>query len=191
MLYEVITWHRRCHSLLPSCTRRPLPMPKTTARSLSRDRQKDRTIATGRRCHRRLLSRPRSGNRGRRSSDTGQDRQGLWNRQQPPTRITSYNVCYTKLLRAGIQVGPIPVPGIEHNILVLIDDVDNVQLDSQLLRRPQCIVALRPCTILFANGMGMAFDANRITSYNVCYTKLLRPSHAQNPPRCSIDIRWP
>ena len=70
-------------------------------------------------------------------------------------RITSYNVCYTKLLRIPAErnmVGAIPnwfsVRLQDNNILSFMTDWG----DSRLIYTKD----------------------NRITSYNVCYTKLLR-----------------
>ena len=67
-------------------------------------------------------------------------------------RITSYNVCYTKLLRAEGVVGRV---GLE----VLVAELEQAAdiLEDQVERRNQ-----------------QQGDAGRITSYNVCYTKLLR-----------------
>ena len=62
-------------------------------------------------------------------------------------RITSYNVCYTKLLR-GSMVVPATSETIERSS------------PTSALRRELLPVLTRPIS--------------RITSYNVCYTKLLR-----------------
>ena len=95
-------------------------------------------------------------------------------------RITSYNVCYTKLLRVdeflpdredadGVLV-------VHEGVLVLLLDVFfpepkgvpnpafGVGSDAQAEAMPRVGVAVE-----------FGIDACRITSYNVCYTKLLRP----------------
>ncbi len=48
---------------------------------------------------------------------------------------------------------------VEHDLLVLVDDIDDVKLDPQLLRHPKGIVALGTVTVLLTDRMGMAFDA--------------------------------
>ena len=74
-------------------------------------------------------------------------------------RITSYNVCYTKLLRARtVKI-----------FMVLVYDFRNRPWEMNVFQN-------------IVPGLGMAFDDfmllvgqnGRITSYNVCYTKLLR-----------------
>ena len=66
-------------------------------------------------------------------------------------RITSYNVCYTKLLRENFQF-------ISENTINLFLTQDDLK-----------------------NGLGWVMDPNsRITSYNVCYTKLLRKQTVTN-----------
>ena len=47
---------------------------------------------------------------------------------------------------------------IDHDVLVFIDDVDDVQLDAELLGDPERVVAFRPAAIMLANRMGMSFD---------------------------------
>ena len=61
------------------------------------------------------------------------------------SRITSYNVCYTKLLRGGRAVR-------WAETLKIWCDNNNIDLELANTR----------------------FRGHRITSYNVCYTKLLR-----------------
>ena len=54
---------------------------------------------------------------------------------------------------------PIAMLGVDDNILVLLDDIDDVELNAQLLGNPQRTVSLRLGLVLFTNRMGMAFDA--------------------------------
>ena len=62
-------------------------------------------------------------------------------------------------IQAGIHIGTIAVFGLQQDILVFLHDIDDVQLDAQLLRGPQGIVALGLALVLFADGMGMSFHA--------------------------------
>jgi hypothetical protein len=50
------------------------------------------------------------------------------------------------------------VPGIHDNVFVFFDDVDNMQLDPELFRNPERIVALWSRTVFLANGMRVSFD---------------------------------
>ena len=71
-------------------------------------------------------------------------------------RITSYNVCYTKLLR-------------EYNVPYgfrskKVFNEDHLRQSMKALQN----------SILFSGDFERILDNVRITSYNVCYTKLLR-----------------
>ena len=70
-------------------------------------------------------------------------RRGYCNR-----RITSYNVCYTKLLRLYVQLLDSNIRLFFHRLTMLYDKT--IDQDDYW------------------------YSSNRITSYNVCYTKLLR-----------------
>ena len=81
-------------------------------------------------------------------------------------RITSYNVCYTKLLRVGraellerADVGASVLKElINKNILSITEQaVDRLDLSEKE------VAVAHPLSAI-----------HRITSYNVCYTKLLR-----------------
>ena len=80
-----------------------------------------------------------------------------------PDRITSYNVCYTKLLRDELTLKTAQKQDIwlhTHNITgshVII--ITNGEIPTDKTIEEACVIA--------------AFHS-RITSYNVCYTKLLR-----------------
>ena len=78
-------------------------------------------------------------------------------------RITSYNVCYTKLLR--VKIG-------DKEYLFSEKNNSNGCLDWSRAVFPYH-VEWRWCTASGRVG-GIPFGLNRITSYNVCYTKLLR-----------------
>ena len=83
--------------------------------------------------------------------------------QKLMTRITSYNVCYTKLLRDKcilFHCGPVPQK--------------LMTAKGQIIQHPMFVKS-------FGDGCGWGCNAGRIapadiriTSYNVCYTKLLR-----------------
>ena len=84
-------------------------------------------------------------------------------------RITSYNVCYTKLLRPDTvrsvtldSVVPMQLALGQEHALMLDRSVENVFTDC---------AADEACNSRFPEGFA---ELNRITSYNVCYTKLLR-----------------
>jgi hypothetical protein len=62
-------------------------------------------------------------------------------------------------IEAGVQIGAIAMLWVDHDVLVLINDVDNVQLDAELLGDPQRVVAFNPVTVVFADGVSMPFDA--------------------------------
>ena len=79
-------------------------------------------------------------------------------------RITSYNVCYTKLLRSILALVFI-VP----TMLAGIFDWQHLYAGRYL---PYIVVKLVLAVVL----TGLLGYSVRITSYNVCYTKLLRAS---------------
>ena len=76
------------------------------------------------------------------------DGEGLAQGSKGP-RITSYNVCYTKLLRISLII----FAGIVARMPAAVGNT--IQMVS-------------------AGEMNVLFLVFRITSYNVCYTKLLR-----------------
>ena len=77
-------------------------------------------------------------------------------------RITSYNVCYTKLLRVS----------------------GHLDLHARFEEQAAALLGTETA-LLFGSG----FLTNRITSYNVCYTKLLRAVHDAADARVAIPIR--
>ena len=83
-------------------------------------------------------------------------------------RITSYNVCYTKLLR-GRRGRPGRVPGTAGTLAhrARLEDVGGAARAADHGLGLEDVVVAR--AHVEADGTG-----NRITSYNVCYTKLLR-----------------
>ena len=135
-------------------------------------------------------------------------------------RITSYNVCYTKLLR----INPIIVEshlfprkgtgamygqsvsrsnlsiGISATIFCAFSDFGKVRTPVKLIYIPSLIISfavsnepLKQCTTPFGLYILSKFmQSSRITSYNVCYTKLLRckvkNSHAVFHLRNSFSV---
>ena len=61
----------------------------------------------------------------------------------------------TLAVQAGVEIGPVTVFGIDHHPLVGFGDIDDVQLDPQLFRHPERVVALRLVPIPFANGVSV------------------------------------
>jgi hypothetical protein len=62
-------------------------------------------------------------------------------------------------IEARIQIGAIAMLRVDHDVLVFLDDIDNVQLDAELFCDPQRVVAFNPVTVVFADGVSMPFDA--------------------------------
>ena len=107
-----------------------------------------------------------------------------------PVRITSYNVCYTKLLRVGVvRQGDDNVGNHSRNHLVeprLNTRAGNDKSPSidtapkrRVTRKEQVWNGSRAVVIPFRPELESLASGNvvvrvRITSYNVCYTKLLR-----------------
>ena len=78
-------------------------------------------------------------------------------------RITSYNVCYTKLLRRIQTIARDCDPQVE----ISLETYQNILI----IHVPEGTVKPYRCN----KGFFIRSGANsRITSYNVCYTKLLR-----------------
>ena len=103
-----------------------------------------------------------------------------WSWKVVPSRITSYNVCYTKLLRmagpalANLLYG-IAIP---EGRLPLTFVVDEGQIPLYYNYENTCRPAPEnnPTSLKTIPVEAVQYSlGNRITSYNVCYTKLLRP----------------
>lgn len=64
-------------------------------------------------------------------------------------------------VEAGIEVGAIPMFGVEQHLFVFLDHIDDVQLDVELFRHPhpKGVVALGLAKLPGADGVRMAFDA--------------------------------
>ena len=62
-------------------------------------------------------------------------------------------------IETGVQIGAVAVLRVQHDIFVLIDDVDDVQAHAELLRDPQRVVALRSGAVVPADRVGVALDA--------------------------------
>ena len=79
-----------------------------------------------------------------------------WAELLPEDRITSYNVCYTKLLR----------------IMENMSTWEMILLGAIALG---VLIWAGPGVKVMLEQSRKAENRDRITSYNVCYTKLLRP----------------
>ena len=69
-------------------------------------------------------------------------------------------------IKAGVHVLAITMPGIEQYVLIILDDIHNMQLDTQLFRHPQGVVTLGLLAILFTNRVGVAFNAKTSEKIN-------------------------
>ena len=101
-----------------------------------------------------------------------------------PFRITSYNVCYTKLLRMGCldhpTAGEYRLEGRE---------ISGLSAKERARVRKQTIGFVFQSFNLLARTSALE-NVIRITSYNVCYTKLLR-ARAQRHRSPPVDTRSP
>ena len=62
------------------------------------------------------------------------------------------------------------MPGIEHDIFIFLDDIDDVQFDTELFSNPQGIVTLGFGLVFLAYCVGMTLDAEvgeEIDPFNV------------------------
>ena len=69
-------------------------------------------------------------------------------------------------VQAGIQVRSIAVFRVDHDVLVLVYDVDDVQLDAELLGNPQRIIAFDPAAVTIAYGISVPFHAKASVKIN-------------------------
>ena len=107
------------------------------------------------------------------------------------TRITSYNVCYTKLLRneisSGLRAGEV-TDDTEFTMIIsqllfdnngIIDPqkfVDKIKLWATTDEKSKTVLgpSTKRAISEIDEGQPIEYAGSRITSYNVCYTKLLR-----------------
>ena len=95
-------------------------------------------------------------------------------------RITSYNVCYTKLLRedsdAYRALGNSNTDWQDEIYRTALSTDHNLTISGGLKNMPYRV------SLGYTNQNGIIetskFERYRITSYNVCYTKLLRLMHS-------------
>ena len=115
------------------------------------------------------------------------------------SRITSYNVCYTKLLRVKHQALQKAKSLAANYDDALIIGSDQVFVDARhrVLGKPgtpqkaiEQLQEMQGRKHTFYTGLAVYDSASgRITSYNVCYTKLLRTRalHEKMPFLCRGD----
>ena len=115
----------------------------------------------------------------------------------PSTRITSYNVCYTKLLRGGVLLCIMLIVAIillwkvlERRRADRMEEALTQDAQARAQQRQQVKVAVAGIKERWSEAMLtlketkvrlydlpwilLIGEPHRITSYNVCYTKLLR-----------------
>ena len=91
--------------------------------------------------------------------------------RRPKSRITSYNVCYTKLLRCG---------GVSSLIKAGFETLIEAGYQPEIAYFEVCHELKLIVDLIHQGGLSyMRYSVSRITSYNVCYTKLLRVPHQQ------------
>ena len=112
---------------------------------------------------------------------------GAQSQARDRARITSYNVCYTKLLRAGHQRGARLEPQITgHQMGIVGRDIRRIRSDHVKALPGHGREPVAPHDAEIARAM-----ARRITSYNVCYTKLLRSLARFRSPSSPMRAVWP
>ena len=85
-------------------------------------------------------------------------------------------------VEAGVQVGAIAVFGIDYDVLVFLDDVDDMQLDAELFGDPQRVAALGTFAVALANRMRVPLDAKagvKIDAFDVDSLLLNQPGGEQ------------
>ena len=103
--------------------------------------------------------------RNRRSDEEGE--------RQQVDRITSYNVCYTKLLRRASIDGGLTITANNGALSLMTSN----NMDATATGDGASATSAEGTSV----GVGVAINV-RITSYNVCYTKLLRIAHVAHEP---------
>ena len=91
------------------------------------------------------------------------------------TRITSYNVCYTKLLRS-LDDDSSRKPNLDMNIIRQIAEKTGLRFTPEKENAENTFAPIDLLDYIYAVLHSPAYREkySRITSYNVCYTKLLR-----------------
>ena len=120
------------------------------------------------------------------------------------TRITSYNVCYTKLLRYGV-LASLDIESYRGTIIKAAEDATGrkvaiagpmklkisfspaVVIEGVEISNPTWAKSPAFAKVGRAEAEIALIPALRITSYNVCYTKLLRPRARGGRPARAAD----
>ena len=61
-------------------------------------------------------------------------------------------------VETGVQVCTVAVFGVDNDILVFINDINNMKLNAQLLGHPQSVITLGFSLVLLTYGVCMAFN---------------------------------
>jgi len=75
-----------------------------------------------------------------------------------------------------VEVGAVAVARVEHDVLVLLYDIDDVQPDTQSLGHPQGIVAFLPVPVSFTDRMDVVLDTEAGVKVGACHMHTL-PQH--------------
>ena len=76
----------------------------------------------------------------------------------------------TLAVETRIEVGSVSVFRIEHDLLVRLDYINDVELDTNLFGSPQCVVALLFLAVLVSDRVGVPFhteSSEEIQSFNM------------------------
>ncbi len=61
-------------------------------------------------------------------------------------------------VEAGVEVRAVAVTRVEDHVFVFFDDVNDMQLDTELLGNPERVVAFLPVAVFLTDGVGVPFD---------------------------------
>ena len=76
-------------------------------------------------------------------------------------------------------MGTVTMPGVDDNVLVLLDDVDDVESDTQLFGDPEGVIAFGPRAVLPADRLRVPFDAKARVEIDAFDLHTLIEDHAR------------
>src|SRR5690606_30738672 len=82
-------------------------------------------------------------------------------------------------VEARIEVRAVSLLGVDHDFLVVLDHVDDVQLDAELLRHPEGVVALRPGALVAPDRLGVPLDAEARVEVDAFHVHAVVLHHAR------------